>query len=395
MISVLYVDDEKDLLKLGKIFLEKFGNLQVDLADSVQKAMEILSEQRYDAIISDYQMPGKDGIEFLKEVRLLYGQIPFILFTGKGREEVVILALNSGADFYLQKGGDPVSQFTELKNQVEKAVREHQAVMEVENTKRRLEDIINFLPDATFAINADGEVIAWNKAIEEMTGVPSEEMLGKGEYEYALPFYGERRPILIDLIFAPPEDIRSRYFQITQDGTVLTAKTALPRPKGTQRILWGKASPLNNPAGEIVGAIESIRDITEQETTLEMLKQSEERYRTLAESSHDFIYIIDKNDRIVYVNSCAADKLELPKTEIIGRPRADFFQESSNKSQQENIQKVFRTGTPLQVETQVSFLHYDIWQNTYLIPLKDNDGEVIEVMGVTRDLSGIRPGKEL
>ena len=74
-------------------------------------------------------------------------------------------------------------------------------------TQRRLTDIINFLPDATLVIDGEGHVIAWNRAIEEMTGIPAEEMLGKGDYEYAIPFYGERRPILVDLVFRPREEL--------------------------------------------------------------------------------------------------------------------------------------------------------------------------------------------
>ena len=104
MIRVLYVDDEDILLDIGKAFLEKSGDLQVDTFTSVQAAKKALAQMKYDAIISDYQMPEKDGIQFLKELRENKETTPFILFTGKGREEVVIEALNNGADFYIQKG---------------------------------------------------------------------------------------------------------------------------------------------------------------------------------------------------------------------------------------------------------------------------------------------------
>ncbi|PKL60468.1 MAG: PAS sensor protein, partial [Methanomicrobiales archaeon HGW-Methanomicrobiales-4] len=100
-LSVLYVDDETSLLDIGKIFLERFKTIRVETAPSAHDALENLTTTSYDAIISDYQMPGMDGIELLKEVRIRYGDIPFILFTGRGREEVVIQAINHGADFYL------------------------------------------------------------------------------------------------------------------------------------------------------------------------------------------------------------------------------------------------------------------------------------------------------
>ena len=108
MISLLYIDDEPDLLDLCKLFLEREGEFSVATVTSAKSALQALSEGTFDAIISDYQMPEMDGIEFLKQVRRDFKDIPFILFTGKGREEVVIEAINNGADFYLQKGGTPV-----------------------------------------------------------------------------------------------------------------------------------------------------------------------------------------------------------------------------------------------------------------------------------------------
>src|SRR5665647_1139544 len=129
-ISLLYVDDEPGLLDIGKLFLERGGEITVSTSPSALEAIRLLSEQSFDAIVSDYQMPKMDGIQFLGEVRARFGSIPFILFTGKGREEVVIEALNNGADFYLQKGGDPKSQFAELSNQIKKAVDHRRANMQ-------------------------------------------------------------------------------------------------------------------------------------------------------------------------------------------------------------------------------------------------------------------------
>lgn len=113
-IQVLYVDDEPYLLDLGKIFLYKLGGFEVTTAESGIAGLACLAAGPVDVIVSDYLMPGMDGIAFVKEVRKTYGELPFILFTGRGREEVVIEAINNGVDFYLQKGGDPKYQFAEL-----------------------------------------------------------------------------------------------------------------------------------------------------------------------------------------------------------------------------------------------------------------------------------------
>jgi DNA-binding response OmpR family regulator len=125
-IRVLYVDDEPGLLEIGKEFLENEGAFIVDTLTSAPEALAQLNTERYDAILSDYLMPEMDGITFLKHLRASGNTTPFIIFTGRGREDVVIEALNNGADFYLQKGGELRSQFTELSNKIQYAVsRKH------------------------------------------------------------------------------------------------------------------------------------------------------------------------------------------------------------------------------------------------------------------------------
>jgi len=127
MISVLYVDDEPVLLEVGKVYLERSGQFRVDTLASAPAALEIMKARSYDAIVSDYQMPVMDGIAFLKTVRKTWPTLPFIIFTGRGREEVVVEALNSGADHYLQKGGEPRSQFAELGHVITRSVERKRA----------------------------------------------------------------------------------------------------------------------------------------------------------------------------------------------------------------------------------------------------------------------------
>lgn len=138
MIEILYVDDEVNLLDIGKLFLERSDDIHVETALSVSAAQKNMERHRYDAIVSDYQMPEMNGIDFLKTLRSKNNKIPFILFTGRGREEVVIEALNSGADFYLQKGGNPDAQFLELEHKVREAVRRNRAEESLRENERRL-----------------------------------------------------------------------------------------------------------------------------------------------------------------------------------------------------------------------------------------------------------------
>ena len=264
MITVLFVDDEPALLELTRLFLERTGAMSVETCRSALEGLEILKSRTFDVIVSDYEMPLMDGIVFLKILRAEGNRTPFIVFTGKGREHVVIEALNNGADFYVQKGGSPKSQFAELSNMIEQAVQRRRTEESLQAQEQLLNEIINFLPDATFAIDSEGRVVSWNRAMEDMTGVRGADMIGKGNHEYGIPFYGNRRPLLIDLINEPEEEIRRQFYTILRkEGNVLIAETELAEPKGKKSVLWAKAMPLYDNTGNVVGAIESVRDITE------------------------------------------------------------------------------------------------------------------------------------
>lgn len=122
MIRVLLVDDEPGSLRLSKDILEESGDMAVDIATSPREALAMMARSRYDAIVSDYMMPEMDGLEFLKLVRAKDSSIPFILFTGREREEVAIDACNAGVSFFVQKGCDMDSQFAELRHKIGQAV---------------------------------------------------------------------------------------------------------------------------------------------------------------------------------------------------------------------------------------------------------------------------------
>jgi len=127
MIKLLFVDDDKYLLEIAQIFLENAGDYSVETALSAKIALNKLKSGTYDAVVSDYQMPEMNGIRFLEVLRPDYPTLPFIIFTGKGREEIVIEAFEKGADFYVQKGGEPRSQFAELTRKIDSAVGQRRA----------------------------------------------------------------------------------------------------------------------------------------------------------------------------------------------------------------------------------------------------------------------------
>ncbi len=121
--KVLLVDDDPVFLELSKTFLEVFHDINSDTVESAGKALEKLDERSYDVVVSDYDMPCVDGISFLKIIRDKKIDIPFILFTGVGKEEIMSQAIENGADSFVQKrGGDPKAQYSELSQQICKIV---------------------------------------------------------------------------------------------------------------------------------------------------------------------------------------------------------------------------------------------------------------------------------
>jgi PAS domain S-box-containing protein len=146
---------------------------------------------------------------------------------------------------------------------------------ELRRAHKQLMDIIDFLPDATFVIDENGRVIAWNRAIEEMAGVRKEEIVGKGGYIYAEPFYGFKRPVLIDQIFSDDDGLRGKYDYIKRKGNTIFGEVFVPSLyDGIGAHLFVTASPLFDDEGRIVGAIESIRDISEWRRAVEALRRA-------------------------------------------------------------------------------------------------------------------------
>jgi len=390
MYSLLYVDDEPGLLEITKLFLERKGNFSVDTSLSATDALLLPGIASYDAIVSDYQMPGMDGIAFLKAVREKFKDIPFILFTGRGREEVVIEAINNGADFYLQKGGDPSAQFAELAHKARQAIARRNAERSLVESEKRLADIINFLPDATFAIDRSGRVIAWNRAIEGMTGVPAGRMMGKGNYEYAVPFYGKRRPILIDLIFEPDEKIAGFYSGIIREGPTLTAETDLPHPKGIRINVLAKASPLYNREGAVVGAIESIRDITGLKHAEKDLFRARKDWETIFRAIGHPAFVLDAENRIIDANDATIAATKKTLSELIGLHCYEVFHTPGTAQpppgcpfEQANAPGALNNG-----ETEIAAL--DGYYAVTCTPVYGADGKLEKVIHIAMDVTARR-----
>jgi DNA-binding response OmpR family regulator len=171
--TVLFVDDEPVLRDVSKQFLERENDLSVDTCASAKEALAALKIKKYDVIVSDYEMPVMNGINFLKMLREAGDTTPFIIFSGRGREEVVIEALNNGADFYIQKGGDPKAQFVELKNQIHHITRRKRAEAALLQSEARYRLITDNMSDSVWLMDKKFRLTFISPSVERRR-VPAE-----------------------------------------------------------------------------------------------------------------------------------------------------------------------------------------------------------------------------
>lgn len=327
MMHILHVDDEPSILELTQLFLERTGDMKITPCCSAEEALELIGIEKFDAVISDYEMSGMNGIDLLFELRSAGVTVPFVIFTGRGREAMVIEALNKGADFYIQKGGEVRSQFAELGNAIRRAVEKRRFEQDIRESERRISDIFRHLPDATFAVDCSGGVIAWNRAMEGMTNVAAGDIVGTGGHAYALPFYGVSRPLLVDYLLHPGEKIPSSYLFVQRERDLIIAETEEASLNGERVVLWVKATSLYDKDGNVSGAIESIRDITAQKRVDKTLRAAGEYRRTLIEAHIDPLVTIGPDRRISDVNAATEALTGRTRDALIGTEFCSLFTE--------------------------------------------------------------------
>jgi PAS domain S-box-containing protein len=253
---------------------------------------------------------------------------------------------------------------------------------------QQLHDIIDFLPDATFVIDKDHKVIAWNRAIEEMTGLCKQEMIGVGDYAYSLPFYGVSRPILIDLIGTRNEEIEAKYQYLERKGPAIYGEAHVPNlHDGAGAVLWCKAFPLLDSKGNIVGAIESIRDITERKRSEEALGEINEKLQALIQASPLAILTCSPEGEVLSWNAAAERIFGWTEAETIGGMLSMVPEDKMNESRalfEIVLQGKMFTGVELQRKRKDGTL-IDISFSS--APIKDAKGRIRGIMAVMDDIT--------
>ena len=253
---------------------------------------------------------------------------------------------------------------------------------------QQMSGVIYNIPEATFAIDRKGNVIAWNRAIEDLTGGSGADILGKGNYEYSLPFFGERRPMIIDLIFASDSEIENQgYTGIQWTGNTLSAEITVTISEGQSLVIREIASPIFNESGKLAGAIESITDVTglrQQETALQV---SEARYRIILENTGSAIAIIEEDETITYLNPEFEKIIGYVREEIEGKKKlTEFVVPKDLKRLQDYVRECRKSSHRETTSKEFGFIRFDgNIRNGFLTitPIPDTKKMVVSLMDIT------------
>jgi PAS domain S-box-containing protein len=282
-IKVLLVDDDKKVLEVGKLFFEKQGMI-VTTATSAAEAMELLEkEKKIDVVISDHSMTELSGIDFLKQLRAKKDRIPFVLFTGGGNQELVIEALNSGANFYFQKSDIVSGRFQELSEQIKAIVLTNKN----EELCRLEKDIINRSNNPIFSFDDTLCYDFVNTAFAEGVGKTPEELIGKSPKDVFPSEDAALRLKTVIEVFRTGEG-QELQVQVTTNGETRHYKTS--------------ANPFRDSTGKIIRVICISTDITEEQNIKKKLQKSEQKFRDIAELLPVGIFDMDLAGRLTYFN---------------------------------------------------------------------------------------------
>jgi len=310
LLKVLHVDDSLDFAEICRAHLESEGEFKVELASSAAEALALIRAKSYDAIVSDYQMEGMDGIEFLRVVRNAGDRIPFILFTGKGREEVAMEALNNGANCYLMKGADFVTQTGMLANVIQTACGQREAEESVQYNLSRFNLIVRSLSEVIFLVTDKGVVSYVSPSITQMLGYAPEDVEGRHIMDLQFMDGGGNRN---------PGELSALMSSLQGDGSVFSVRT---KDGSVKRILIQSTVAMHGNDRLLIAVS---RDVTHLLNMEEELKVRERLLSITLDQMPIAAGILEVRTRkIIHVNLAAARILGYDRDEMVGKSPAEL-----------------------------------------------------------------------
>ncbi|MHA1911502.1 MAG: PAS domain S-box protein [Candidatus Kariarchaeaceae archaeon] len=379
----LYVDDNEDLLEISKAFLEKINEkLEIITANSVGEALEIMESQKLDGIISDYQMYPTNGLEFLKMIREKGNTIPFIIFTGRGREEVAIEALNLGADRYLQKGGEVKAQFGVLAQAVCQEITHWKIQDELKKSEDRHHSMFKLATDSIFIIDPeDGRIIDANEIAHIERGYTREELLKMKIFDLWPSSFLEEAKIGFSEVVSG-QDISIELAHTKKDGTTYPVGIAAQlMPYGEKKVIMSHVRNI------------TLRKQMEQEIILK--KELAEKY---FDTSATIMIIQNADQTIARINEKGKKLLGYEGQDLVGENWFDLFIPERNKKE---VKKVFNS--IISGENNLIEQHHNpvitrsgeekiiSWFNSCI---KDKSGRIIQILSSGNDITDLLHSRE-
>jgi len=365
----LIVDDEIDFLELVSAYLEEKGVFEILTAPSAEEALRLLRSYPVEVIVSDYQMPGTDGIGLLKRVRREYGGIPFIMFTGRGREQIAIQALNEGADFYLQKAGDPRTMFAELHHVMESALSRWSAEKALEHNARRFRTLIENSSDLILTIDGASRIGYVSPSSERLLGYGPEEMANRSLRDILDPEGIIRLKEAIDTVSSLP-------------GRREKIEVGLRHRKGHWLTFEAELiADRDSPDGDRL--ILNARDVTERKRLEGELRQSREEKDIILDSLLENVVYKDRDSRIIWVNRAAAESVGMRPEEMIGRYCYELWHGRDTPCEGCPVIQAMEMGEPCSGVV----ANPKGWRRVYGVPVTDHDGRVIGAVEAALDVT--------
>ncbi len=295
-IQVLHVDDDLCFLEVSKQILSTENNFDIDNAFSVDEALRKIEKHTYDAVVSDYEMPQKNGLDFLRELREKNNQISFILFTGKGREDVAVKALNLGSDSYLNKNGPPETVYCELAHAINKTVERKKSMQLLAASESKYRALVENSLQGLLILQSNPLRLAFgNAAMAKILGYSLDELMVFSQKEITELIYCEDRMAFWERLEkrfqGEKPDSRFEFRAVRKDGTIIWIE-ALSN--------WVEYDGKPVVQGMFL-------DITERKKDAQILLESERRYRELANSLPDIVFETDISGNIIFANERAPE----------------------------------------------------------------------------------------
>ena len=357
VIRVLHVDDDLSMLGISKAILMELGNFEIEHACCVDEAFEKLHAGGFDVVVSDYEMPQKDGLEFLRLLRERKFDVPFILFTGKGREEVAIRALNLGAEGYFNKQGDPGTVYGELGHGIKLVVENSKAKCALQESEFKFKTYVESSPIAIFVANAQANYVYVNAAACRLLGYSEEELL---------------RMSIPEVVYNFEANLPLKTFEEAKKTGHSYIEVALRSKEGQP--VYVAINAIKLPDGKLLAYCENVSERRKAEL------EKQEKYEVLervAESIDAGLAVITKDYQVSWANST------LRSLGVSSNKKCyQTFAKWENVCPDCGVKKVFEQNLPFDVHEykSVNSKGEVAWIELRVTPLKDKDGNVIEAL---------------